>query len=354
MLIHHFITNMAFNKRFAYNLSDLSLYRTQLMGIATLMIIICHSSGSNVIMPDLLKFLFRYGNLGVDIFLFLSGIGLYFSLNKDNLSSQKDYLSFYKRRFYRIYIPYLMVYVPFCLIFMLLGKYSVCDSILCLSAFEYWLFHRGAWFVSLIVLLYLVVPFLYKALTGKHKWIIAIGIIIVLMILGNIPIANQSLTSVLYNIQRALCRVPCFIAGITIGHSCKEGKQITTTEMVVFVIATIISSFIFGLWKCTWLIVPIILYLSTLLIKWSKSSWIDKSLRLLGKISLESYLTNITINGILIALIPAYIVSPVFYGRYLEYTIVVFAGLSLAYMVYNAAQKITTRISRVSNPMTRT
>lgn len=185
-----------------YNLSDLSIYRTQMMGIATIMIIICHSCASKVIMPSFLAYLFRFGNIGVDIFLFLSGIGLYYSLSKNNLNSKEDYMSFYKRRIYRIYIPYLMVFIPSCLVFMLLGEYSVCDSIFCLSTLEYWLFHRGAWFVSLIVLLYLVAPFLYRALIGKHKWIIALGIIIALMILSDIYLSKTNLQQVCHIIYK--------------------------------------------------------------------------------------------------------------------------------------------------------
>lgn len=323
-----------------YNLSDLSIYRTQMMGIATIMIIICHSCASKVIMPDSLCYLFCFGNIGVDIFLFLSGIGLYYSLSKNNLNSKEDYMSFYKRRIYRIYIPYLMVFIPSCLIFMLLGEYSVCDSFFCLSTLEYWLFHRGAWFVSLIVLLYLVAPFLYRALIGKHKWIIALGIIIALMILSNIPVKDQSSTSVPYNIQNAFSRTPSFIVGLTIGPSCKEGKQLTVTKMAIFIFVSIISSIILGFWKCLCLIVPILLYILTPLIRWSKGSWIDKSLHFLGKISLESYLTNITLNGILIVLIPAYITSPILYGRYIEYTIVVVAGILLAFIINNAAQRV--------------
>ena len=327
-------------RHLSFNCSDLSTYRSQLMGIATLMIIICHSCASKVIMPDSLCYLFCFGNIGVDIFLFLSGIGLYYSLSKNNLSNKENDISFYKKRFYRIYIPYLMVFIPSCLIFMLLGEYSLYDSILCLSTLEYWLFRRGAWFVSLIVLLYLVAPFLYRALNGEHKWIIAMAIVIALMILSNIPIEDQSSTSVPYNIQRAFSRTPSFIVGLTIGRSCKEGKQLTVTKMAIFIFVSIISSIILGFWKCLWLIVPILLYILTPLIRWSKGSWVDKSLHFLGKISLESYLTNITLNGILIVLIPAYITSPILYGRYIEYTIVVVAGILLAFIINNAAQRV--------------
>ena len=179
-------------------LSDLSTYRTQLMGIATLMVIICHANAYHVQLPRLVVSIFTWGNLGVDIFLFLSGIGLYYSLSKRNINKKEDYLSFYKKRFFRIYIPYLMICLPYCLIFILLGIYSLGDCILCLSTLGYWLFHRGAWFVSIILILYLVGPFLFRILSGSYKWHIAIGIIIALMILCHIPISDHSSTSILH------------------------------------------------------------------------------------------------------------------------------------------------------------
>ena len=61
----------------AYSL--LSKYRTELMGIATLMIILCHSLGYGCEFPsDIIIHIFDFGNIGVDIFLFCSGLGCFF------------------------------------------------------------------------------------------------------------------------------------------------------------------------------------------------------------------------------------------------------------------------------------
>lgn len=328
-------------------LSDLSTYRTQLMGIATLMIIICHANAYHVLLRSSLASLFRWGNLGVDIFLFLSGLGLFFSLSKNNLFTKDDFISFYKRRFYRIIIPGI-TYVPYCLLFILIGRYSIGDSLLCLSTLEYWLFHRGAWFVSMILILYLVAPFLYKAFSNKYKWLIAIGIIIALVILCNIPIKDNSSNSILHNIQWAFNRVPNFILGITTGNSCKDGKQITTLQVLLFTLVSIVTSASIGVWKCTWLIVPVVMYYFTLLIKLSGKTWIDKSFKFLGKISLESYLTNITLKSILGVLIPAYFTSSAFYGHYLDYTLVIVVGLLLAKIIHDISQKIITSLPTYS------
>ncbi len=63
-----------------FELKDLSAYRTQLMGVAAIMIIACHAGASNVLMPVWMKFVFSFGNYGVGIFLFLSGLGCSYSL----------------------------------------------------------------------------------------------------------------------------------------------------------------------------------------------------------------------------------------------------------------------------------
>ena len=60
------------------NISIISKYRGELLGVATLMIVIGHSI-SIVNFPSIVKKILAYGTVGVNIFLFLSGIGLYYS-----------------------------------------------------------------------------------------------------------------------------------------------------------------------------------------------------------------------------------------------------------------------------------
>jgi len=81
------------------NIRDISTYRTQLMGVATLMIIACHAPASGVVMPRILSFALNLGNYGVDIFLLLSGLGVYYSLSKcptrgGGLTTRKDLLEY--------------------------------------------------------------------------------------------------------------------------------------------------------------------------------------------------------------------------------------------------------------------
>lgn len=72
-----------------FNVQDISKYRTYLMGIATLMVIFGHSAGNGVVMPGWMESLCGLASVGVDIFLLVSGLGLWYSLNNlkgENLS----------------------------------------------------------------------------------------------------------------------------------------------------------------------------------------------------------------------------------------------------------------------------
>ena len=63
-----------------FNLNKISQHRQELMGFSAILILICHAVGNGVKMPTVLSILLNFGNIGVDIFLFLSGMGLLYSL----------------------------------------------------------------------------------------------------------------------------------------------------------------------------------------------------------------------------------------------------------------------------------
>ena len=80
------------------NVHSFVKYRKELFGVATLMILLCHSV-SIVPFPDRIGTFISYGTMGVNVFLFLSGIGLYYSFNKNG-----DIIAFYKKRFMRVIV----------------------------------------------------------------------------------------------------------------------------------------------------------------------------------------------------------------------------------------------------------
>ncbi len=86
-------------------------YRSTWMGIAMLWIMIYHT---NIVFPSVFKFFKMVGYGGVDIFIFASGIGNYYSYLKD-----KSPLDFLKRRIIRLAPAYLPVIIVWCIYYIL-------------------------------------------------------------------------------------------------------------------------------------------------------------------------------------------------------------------------------------------
>lgn len=75
-----------------FHVNDISEYRTELMGVATLLVIFGHSAGNGVVMPGWLESFCGLASVGVDIFLLVSGLGLWYSLRKSDLNDRGGYL----------------------------------------------------------------------------------------------------------------------------------------------------------------------------------------------------------------------------------------------------------------------
>lgn len=79
--------------------NNISKYRSSLMGIAMLSVFLFHSMGDW--MPPFIHNIAANGAIGVDVFLFLSSIGLTYSITKN-----PSVTAFYKRRVLRIMPTY--------------------------------------------------------------------------------------------------------------------------------------------------------------------------------------------------------------------------------------------------------
>ncbi len=115
------------------------------------------------------------------MFAFLSGVGLWQSLERNN-----DTICFYKKRVRRVVLPYLLISAVFYLYFYMEIHKSIVQFIADLSLVSYWMQGRGAWFVAWIIPVYLIYP-LYAKIAHKHSWIsliVAASIILVISISG--------------------------------------------------------------------------------------------------------------------------------------------------------------------------
>lgn len=150
---------------------EISNNRSFLMGIAMLSIMLFHQGwiwGWN----PFFAFFHFFGNWGVDIFFFVSGFGLYYSLDKDD-----NIASFYKRRLIRM--------LPICLVCGLF-RYIV-DHILPVGVGGYptgvhevssdWMtiLSWDRWFILVIMVYYLLMPVLFGAIEKYGKGILGGG-----------------------------------------------------------------------------------------------------------------------------------------------------------------------------------
>lgn len=188
------------------------------MGLATILIIVCHSTqGSYAIESSgIIRKLVIAGNYGVDVFLLLSGVGLYYSLVKV-YEGKSSLLRWYKRRFSRILVPYFILVVPWLCVSCLLDGQYFSSFLWQASTLSYWTHHDGVWFLSLLLPLYLITP-LYGWLERRFHQITGLVTILLWVVLiffgpSSYEMLHIDKTNVVINIGFCLIRLPSFFLG---------------------------------------------------------------------------------------------------------------------------------------------
>ena len=150
---------------------------------------------------------------------------------------------------------------------------------------------------------------------------------------------SHSNDDVMHNILWVLPKVPSFILGMTLAKDCKEGKSISILWIITMTFFYVLSSF-WGHQELSWLLMPLIIYSLLYLCQFIKNcDFFYSSITFMGAISLESYLLNISLNKI-VSIFTGNIDSPILYGRYLEYCMVIIFGIILAYYVNRLSQLV--------------
>ena len=136
-------------------LKDFSTYRSVLMGVAIIFIMASHTLGGYA----------AYGIIGVEWFLVLSAIGQFYSLkNNSNL------LCYYKKRLVRILPAYLIVAIPY---FLINTSSSVSEFLIRISSLNLALWgEKYFWFVSLILICYLLALLYFKVIDSRRSHIV--------------------------------------------------------------------------------------------------------------------------------------------------------------------------------------
>ncbi len=282
------------------------------MGFAAIVIIVHHY------LTELMGEPYKIGAIGVDIFMFTMGFGLYFSLynRTEKTSFVKALPSYFWRRLGRV-IPVLALF----LIAWGMWKYSnggftVKDYFLNLSLTGYWTLEYGKyfnWFISGLLVFYLCSPliflFFYKA---KYKFIPNL-ILFVLLSIGVFFMRKNDAGEITRTLIMYVRLIPMTF-GMLFGAYCKnppEKKEKIFTSfffIIIFAFGCILhcynnmywkdSGFTYGLpWYGFGLMTPIICvvfsYFMELVCKITKI--LSCILSFFGMISFEIYLTHIFI-----------------------------------------------------------
>ena len=330
----------------------LGRYRKELMGIAMIWVMLFHSYTGIVkrlnipILYDILK----HGNLGVEIFLFLSGFGLYHSLSRND-----NILSFYKRRAIRVIIPWLIISCPYWIVkSLLVDRDAVSVFLMNWLGISFWT--EGittVWYIAFIVLLYAFYPLVFSVQRNNRY---AIPLLIGSSILIN------ALLLVIYpecydNIEVALSRIPVFLLGSYVGESVRQSNSIIRNKKVYFYLFALLLLYaypaIYNMFGLPLLSQPVFIFLKRLrglipaLCVIIVSCWILMSFSLntvknvlsfIGTLTLEEYMLHVFLGNILHKSgISAKLNLPLLF---LAMTLILFVSVAISYVFSNVFNKV--------------
>lgn len=178
--------------------------RSYYMGVSMLVVLLFHAY---IAWGGL--FVFKYGFIGVDVFLLLSSYGLCFSYKNSTLCT------FYKRRIKRV-IPYFVSYAIVATILgCTLGNHcaSYWDLFCNITTLSY--YNVGGWFIdwylSALVFLYLTFPIFYHLINLKTFILLLVGITCFFILYDTTRIQWKHIC--------LLARVPIFSLGVVLYKS---------------------------------------------------------------------------------------------------------------------------------------
>lgn len=292
-------------------LAGFSRYRSHLMGVAMIIVMLFHTGGMR---HDTIAFcISRCGNVGVDMFLFLSGIGLWYSwcrLCDDNALASKCGTAGLLRRFFinryaRVYPAWLTIailyYVP-----KYIGGSIALDSTVTEILFNSGFWKNGElnfWFVPAIMMLYTVAP-AYMLLIRRYpsyRMLPVAAMILCVLIQYFAPLHSH-----LGHLEIFFSRIPIFLLGINAGRFVRERHSLAP-QAIWMIIAVFIMCAVacvnfeaglrgrFPLFIERMVYIPFSITGMLLLCRLfpAMPSWINRLLVFIGGISLELYLVHI-------------------------------------------------------------
>ncbi len=334
-------------------LRNVSVYRTYLMGIGIIAVLVLHSCFGRLADGTAVIRIFPkdIGYLGVDIFFLVSGFGIYFSL----LKNSKPF-PFYIRRFKKIYLKYLVVVIPYCIMCYAMNTIKWTGIIANIFSIQFWV-GAGAsfgWYTSALFAMYFIAPFYFAAISRSQnrRYITAISILccvlgsLLLVILGKSKFCLFTL------------RAPSFLVGFLWASYSASGKELSCRSAYILVAVAglaIIAIYILrrmlipvgtlGLdMLCAMLTAPgLVLILCGILSRLKPQNPLMRFIHKSGKICFELYLANTLLMGIQDFILPFFDWDKYYTVYTVCYFLIQYAFALIFHYLWERAQKALTQ-----------
>ncbi len=331
-------------KQFDIELFNISRFRSEIYGFAILWIMVFHSKA---VYPAFLRFFFSKGNMGCEIFLFISGISLFFAFQK------KPTLSGYlERRLLRLLIPVFLISSWEWLVLYFTGKNRLLVLISRFTLLRLWMTgDQQNWFLSCILLSYLIYPFLYSffyerkgRLGFKAAFAYLFVVFFILMLYSLVPAYYQK-------VEIALTRIPVFVLGAAMGKAVYARQTIQRKAPVIFLALLLIIFFSFILLSLHFLspiqvrlfyLIPGISLVIILSIVFDKlqGTAVNRFFSFLGQMTIELYIIHLLGRRLL----------PLtgFYNEnsHLHYFIMLACSVGLSFCIHKINELLSARIEK--------
>lgn len=281
----------------------ISKFRGELMGIAILGVCLLHAFAWTGMGDSILcKVISPFARIAfTEGFLFLSGFGLYYSFSKND-----DSRAFYKKRFNRVLLPYMMMGLPFFLYGMIGGEVSFAKFLLKITALYFWLFgNDGMWYISMSVALYAIFPFVYKFIfdNKQEKSIILRTLFLVVACIALCWALYMCAPTYYAKLEIGIARTPMFFIGMLVGHYSQNNKTFSWKHMLwggVLLCLTFVlkkhSDFATSYYDMAYRL--LMMPLACTLLAWFNYKPINATLQWFGKYSLEIYVLQMLVISI--------------------------------------------------------
>lgn len=281
-------------------------YKSALMGIAILIVVYGHYFyyHSNFTAYQHLNITMWYTVGSVDIFIFLSGFGIWHSLSRNS-----DPLKFMQRRLGRLlpsYLPFILIYCGFFVLTDQMNKYQALGN---LTTFGWWaqLGQQFNWYIPTQIAMYLFSPLFFRLIEqyGRRSlWMLPLFYLIMAGCVG---------TSLMIGVSR----FPVYFLGMYLGSESAQEKSPSKAHLTLSGIAAVVSMVAlyflvtrfpdtlsrFGFWWHPYLLsTPGCLYFTTWCLekheKWTPTRLLNRGLSALGGKSFEIYLWHILVYSV--------------------------------------------------------